>query len=88
METLKKFFPLSWKYTKDVSNLIIGIIIYVVAAIVAGALITLATLLVGWIPLVGWLVAWALGLVGSLIGVYVLAGIVIQILVFTKVIKD
>lgn len=88
METLKKFFPLSWKYTKDVSNLIIGIIIYVVAAILAGALIALATLLVGWIPLVGWLVAWALGLVGSLIGVYVLAGIVIQILVFTKVIKD
>ena len=88
METLKKFFPLSWKYTKDVSNLIIGIIIYVVAAILAGALIALATLLVGWIPLVGWLVAWALGLVGSLIGVYSLVGLIILILVYCKVIKD
>ena len=88
MEALKKIFPLSWKYTKDVANLIIGIILYVVVGIVAGALIALSTLLIGWIPVVGWLVAWALGVVGSLIGVYVLAGIVIQILVFAKVIKD
>ena len=85
METLKKIFPLSWKYTKDVANLIIGIILYVVVGIVAGALIALSTLLIGWIPVIGWLVAWALGVVGSLIGVYVLAGIVIQILVFAKV---
>ena len=88
MEALKKIFPLSWKYTKDVANLIIGIILYVVVGIVAGALIALSTLLIGWIPVIGWLVAWALGVVGSLIGVYVLAGIVIQILVFAKVIKD
>ncbi len=88
MQALKKIFPLSWKYTKDVANLIIGIILYVVVGIVAGALIALSTLLIGWIPVVGWLVAWALGVVGSLIGVYVLAGIVIQILVFAKVIKD
>ncbi len=88
MEALKKIFPLSWKYTKDVANLVIGIILYVVVGIVAGALIALSTLLIGWIPVIGWLVAWALGVVGSLIGVYVLAGIVIQILVFAKVIKD
>lgn len=88
MEALKKFFPLSWKYTKDVANLIIGIIIYVVVGIIASAVITLSTLIIGWIPVIGWLVAVVLGLVGSLVGVYVLAGIVIQILVFAKVIKD
>ena len=88
METLKKIFPLSWKYTADVANLIIGIIVYIVAAVIAGVLIALATLITGWIPVVGGLVGWALGVVGGLIGLYVLVGIMIQVLVFTKVIKD
>ena len=88
METLKKFFPLSWKYTADVANLVIGIIIYIVAGILAGALIALATLITGWIPVAGALVGWALGVVGSLVELYIVAGIVIQVLVFTKVIKD
>jgi hypothetical protein len=87
MDALKKFFPLSFKYTKDVANLIIGIIIYVLVGIVAGVVIGLATLLVGWIPVVGALVGWILGIVGSLVGVYTLAGIIIQILVFAKVLK-
>lgn len=88
METLKKIFPLSFKRTDTVANLIIGILIYVVAAIVAGALIALSTLLTGWIPVLGAIIGWALGIVSSLFGIYVLAGIVIQILVFCKVIKD
>ena len=33
MDALKKIFPLSWKYTKDVANLIIGIIVYIVVGI-------------------------------------------------------
>ena len=39
MDALKKIFPLSWKYTKDVANLLIGIIIYIVVGIVAGVVI-------------------------------------------------
>ena len=88
METLKKFFPLSWKYTKDVANLIIGIIIYLVVGLLAGVVIALSGLIVGWIPVVGGLVGVVLGLIGGLVDIYVLAGIVIQILVFAKVIKD
>jgi len=88
METLKKFFPLSFKRTDSVANLIVGILIYVVAEIIVGAVIGLSTLIVGWIPVVGAIIGWALGVVGSLVGLYVLAGIVIQILVFAKVIKD
>lgn len=88
METLKKFFPLSWKYTKDVANLIIGIIIYLVVGLLAAAVIALSALIVGWIPVIGGLVGIVLGLVGGLVDIYVLAGIVIQILVFAKVIKD
>lgn len=85
--TLKQLFPISYKRTKDVADLIVGILIYIVAAIVAGALIQLAGLLVGWIPVVGAIVGWVLRIVGALIEVYVIAGIVIQILVFCKVIK-
>ncbi len=88
METLKKIFPLSFKRTDTVANLIIGILIYLVAGIIAAALIWLSTLIVGWIPLVGALIGWALGIIGSLVELYVLAGIVIQILVFAKVIKE
>ena len=88
MDFLKKFFPLSWKYTKDVANLIIGIIIYIVVGIVAGALIALSTAITVWIPVIGLIIAWVLGIVSSLIGLYVLAGIVLQVLVFAKVLKD
>ena len=87
MDTLKKLFPLSFKYTKSVADLVIGIIIYIVIGIIASALITVASLITGWLPLVGGIIAWALGVVGGLCGLYVLAGIVIQILVFCKVIK-
>ena len=88
METLKKFFPLSFKWTDSVANLVIGIIVYVVLSIIAGAVIALATFLVGWLPVVGAILGWALGLVGSLVGLYFLAGLVIHILVFCKVIKE
>ena len=88
MDTLKKLFPLSWKYTKDVSNLVIGIIIHIVVAILAGAVIFLATALTGWIPFIGGLIGWALGIIGALVEVYVIAGIVILLLVYFKVIKD
>ncbi len=88
METLKKYFPLSFKWVDTVANLVIGIIVYVVLGILAGAVIGLATLLVGWIPVVGLIIGWVLGLAGSLVGLYVLAGLVIHILVFCKVIKE
>ncbi|MBE6584010.1 MAG: hypothetical protein E7649_03365 [Ruminococcaceae bacterium] len=88
METLKKFFPLSFQRTDTVANLIVGILIYIVVGIVAGAVIWLATLLGIWIPVIGAIIGWALGVVGTLVDVYCLAGIVIQILVFAKVLKD
>ena len=88
METLKKIFPLSWKYTKDVTNLIIGIIVYLVVGLVAGAVIVVSSFLTVWIPLLGAIIGLVLKLLGGLVEIYVIAGIVIQILVFAKVIKD
>ena len=41
MDILKKVFPLSFKYVGEVAQLVIGILIYLVAGIVAGAVIGL-----------------------------------------------
>ena len=80
MDTLKKLFPLSFKYVKSVSDLVIGILIYLVAGIVGGVVIGITAL----IPIVSILA----GLVGGLLDLYVVAGIVILVLVYCKVIKE
>ena len=88
MDTLKNLFPLSWKYTKDTSNLVVGIIVYIVAAIIAGVVIALGALIVGWLPAIGGLICAILGIIGGVIELYVIIGIVLQLLVYFKVIKD
>lgn len=88
METLKKFFPYSFKRTQTVADLVVTIIVYLVASIVVGAVLGLAMFLLAFIPVVGLILCWLLGVVSSLSGLYVLAGIVIAILVFAKVIKE
>lgn len=96
MQNLKKFFPLSFKFVKDGGNLAVGIIIYI--AISVGVSILMSIVggiiggLLGLIPVIGlvlaFLVGAVLGLVSTVASIYCLAGIVFQILVFTKVIKD
>ena len=88
MEILKKIFPLSFKFTSDVTHFVIGIIFYVVAGIIFSLLATLANFIVGWIPVVSDIVALVLSIAGTLVGVYSLAGLVILILVYCKVIKE
>ena len=83
---LKSLFPVSFG-TKDVTALVIRTIIYVLFAIVAGAIVALATMLVGWIPVVGAIIGWVLGVIGSIIGLYFLAAIVVLFLAHFKVIK-
>lgn len=78
MDFLKKFWPFSFR-AKDVSNLIISLLVYIVIDIVCGVVIGLLAKL----PLIGWLFA----LVGSLVGLYAFVGIVVTILVFLKVLK-
>ena len=88
METLKKYFPMSWKYTKDVLNLIKGIILYVFVGLIAGLVIAASGFITGWIPVIGAIVGLVLTLAGAIVDLYVVAGIVIQVLVYIKVIKD
>lgn len=88
MDILQKLFPLSFKKMSEVKELIIAIVVYLVVAILAGVAIFLATLIVGWIPVLGALIGWLLGIVGAIIDLYALVGIILVILVYTKIIKD
>jgi hypothetical protein len=80
MDILKKLFPLSFKMTGSVANLIIGTIIYLVAEIIVGVVLGL----LGAIPVVGVIVS----LVGALVGLYTVGGIVVMFLYHFKVLKD
>ena len=79
---LKKLFPIS--YEKPVLT---AVIIYLIALVIASALIWVAGLLTGWIPLVGTLVGWVLRIAGILVDVYVVAGIVVKLLLHFEIMK-
>ena len=88
MEILKKFWPYSFKVEKkNVSSLVVNLIVWVVGAFIAGVILWLATALTGWIPVVGALVGIIVGIIGSAVELYSLIGIVLAILVFVDVLK-
>ena len=86
MDALKKFFPLSFG-AKEIKDLVIKIIIYIVAAAIGGAVIAIATAILAIIPLIGGLLAAVVGILGGLVGLYALLGIVILCLDYFKVLK-
>lgn len=88
MDLLKKFFPYSFE-TTEVSHLVIRTIVYVVAAIIGGALLGLIGVLNGLIqiPLVTGIIGTLLSLIGAVIELYCTAGIVVMFLSHFKVIK-
>ena len=79
MDFLKKLLPISFKAT-DKDNFIKALVIYIVAAVV----MTVVGMLLGWIPVIGKLIS----IIGYVVDVYVTGGVVVAILVFTKVIKE
>lgn len=77
MEKLYPFFPVSAKVKKqDLASLIISIVIYIAVGLVVGV----ADKLLGWIPVLGFL----LGLVFYVIGIYCTVGIIIAIIRFFR----
>ena len=79
MDMLKKIFPLSFQPKPDVASLVINILLQLVVSAVAGWVIKIV---VG-IPLIGIV----FGLVGSLVGLYFTAGIIISLLDYFKILK-
>lgn len=89
MAFLKKFWPYSFTVkAKDVTSLVVNIIIQVLVSVAAGLVIWLATAITGWIPVLGWILGILLGAVGTVIEIYVLIGIVLSVLNFCDVLKD
>ena len=80
MDILKKVFPLSFK-SADIAYFIISIIVYVLAGTIIGVINGILAI----IPIIGFILAAAFELVSAIVGIYCLAGIVISILVFLKV---
>ena len=80
MDILKKYFPISFKFTGSVKDLIIGIVIYLVAGLIVSFLFGLVGKI---LPFLGWL----LGIIGGVFDLYCTVGIVLQVLVFAKVLK-
>lgn len=78
METLKKLFPLSFQ-AKDMSQLIIDCLIYLVAYVILGFVMGILIR----IPLLGYIFT----LVLSLITLYIVAGLTILFLYYFKILK-
>lgn len=87
MDFLKKFWPASFKNNDSVANLIIGVIVYIVIAIIAGLLIWVAGFLTSWIPVAGTILGYLLSALGSLVELYTVAGIVFKFLAYFNVLK-
>ena len=76
---LKKYFPYSFGKKSTQQDLIKAILLYVVAGFVGGLVIGL----LGKIPLIGFL----FGIVGTVVEIYVVAGIVLTVLDYKKMLK-
>lgn len=88
MDILKKIWPTAFKVkAKDTAAMIIQIVVMLVIALILPAVLGFAGAIIFVIPVVGPIVVWALGIVGSLIGLYALVGIVLCVLNFLDVLK-
>lgn len=79
MDILKKVFPYSFKAKEGVGALIVNVLVYLVVGVLVGFVIGIFAKL----PIIGIVI----GLCGGLVDLYVLAGIIISVLDFLKVLK-
>lgn len=75
---LKSIFPFSYR-----ANSVGGLVVAIIGYLLAGAVISF---LFSWLGGL-WLIGWLFSIIMSIIDLYFLAGIVIAVLVFTKILK-
>ncbi|MBR2482099.1 MAG: hypothetical protein IKB58_04515 [Oscillospiraceae bacterium] len=86
MDMIKKYLPHA--FAADTQERMIGAVIIYVAILVVGLVVSwLIGTLLGWIPLIGIVVGLLLKIAGIIIDVYAVAGIVLTLLVYFKVLK-
>ena len=83
METLKKYFPLSFQSLKNLSDLIINVLIQILAAALVEIVLKIVSKIIGKIPLLNL----SPGLVGAVVGLYFIVGIVLAVLNYKKLLK-
>lgn len=83
MDFLKKLFPMSFQKSSETGNLVKRIVIYAVAGILVAFILGLIAGFLYELPLV----AGIFTLLGTLVGLYWNAGIVLAVLVHCNVIK-
>lgn len=89
MDLVKKIWFYSFKVEKkNVSSLVVNLIVWIVAAFIAGIVLWLASALTGWIPVIGGLIGALVGIIGGVVELYSVIGIVLSILVFLDILKD
>ena len=77
---MKKAFPLSYKMVGDLTDFIIGILLYIAAGLIGGAII-------GIFATIGGALGVIFGILGGLVELYVVAGIVIECLAQFNILK-
>ena len=83
MDILKKVFPLSFKFRGDINKLVTGILIYVILGVLVGSVgVGFLTVLIP-IPIIDWM----LGTVATLVGLYTVFGIIVEVLAQCKLLK-
>ncbi len=79
MNSLKKLFPYAFK-AKDLTGLIVALIIYIVVFGVLGAAINF---LAAILPIIGFVI----GIIGWAVGIYGAVGVILSVLCFLKIVK-
>ena len=87
MDFLKKLFPLAFA-SAEKDNFVKALILYIVVAVVGAVVGFVVGTLLGWIPLVGFLVGLILNILGTVVDVYAVAGVILTLLVYFKIIKE
>ena len=79
METLRKFFPYSFQYKKDIGALIVNVLLHIVAGIVTGFVLAFCL----FIPVINIIAA----LASKLVELYLAIGVILSVLDYCKVLK-
>lgn len=83
MDLLKKIFPISFAQKKDLGTLIVSVIIQVVAGLIISVTLGVLGRFIGGL----FVLSAMLGLLGSIVGLYITGSIVFTFLDYFKVIK-
>ena len=82
MDTIKKIWAFSFTVRKkDTTSLVVNLIVWILAAVIAGLLIGLAGWIGGLLPdFFGGLIGWVLRIIGTIVDVYCVIVVVLSVL--------